>query len=160
MTKQIHEWPGEWTKIAPKVSDHTTGAELVWAVRGKPFTRPILARSNVGSRIPGFAAKAEKFVYIELMADGFYGVSAGNYPFFAALEWRGPLLLPDSVKDAGSKSTSLKNGKWLWTERITIAAFVVILVVVLVGQYTAWRDCPAEIGTLVRGMFGLVCMRS
>lgn len=93
---QIHDWPGDWTKVAPQVADHPPGAELVWAVRGEPFTRPILARSNVGARIPGFAAKAEKFVYVELMADGFHGVHAGSYGFFDELEWRGPLMLPNA----------------------------------------------------------------
>ena len=91
---QVPGWPGEWTRTAPKVTDHPPGAELVWAVRGEPFTRPVIARSNVGARVPGFAAKAEKFVYVELMADGFHGVDAKRYPFFDALEWRGPLLLP------------------------------------------------------------------
>lgn len=90
------DWPGEWTKVAPQVADHPPGAELVWAVRGEPFTRPILARSNVGVRIPGFAAKAEKFVYVELMAEGFHGVHAGRYGFFDELEWRGPLMLPNA----------------------------------------------------------------
>jgi hypothetical protein len=92
---QIHDWPGEWTPIAPQVADHPPGAELVWAVRGHPFTRPVLARTNVGARVPGFAAKAEKFVYFELMANGFHGVDAKHYPFFDALEWRGPLVLPN-----------------------------------------------------------------
>jgi hypothetical protein len=55
--KQTHEWPGEWSKTAPQVADHPPGAELVWAVRGEPFTRPILARSNVGARIQRFASK-------------------------------------------------------------------------------------------------------
>ena len=78
------------------MKDHPPGAELVWAVRGHPFTRPILARTNVGARVPGFGAKAEKFVYVELMADGFRGVHAGRYGFFNALEWRGPLVLPST----------------------------------------------------------------
>jgi len=91
-----HDWPGEWTHVAPKVADHPPGAELVWAVRGSPFTRPILARTNVGVRVQGFASKTEKFVYCELMAEGFHGVHAGRYGFFDELEWRGPLVLPNA----------------------------------------------------------------
>ena len=102
---QVHDWPGEWTHTAPQVADHPPGAELVWAVRGEPFTRPILARSNVGARVPGFAAKAEKFVYVELMAEGFHGVHAGRYGFFNELEWCGPLVLPNAkVSGAGTAS--------------------------------------------------------
>ena len=95
-----HEWPGEWTHKAPQVADHPPGAELVWAVRGHPFTRPILARTNVGARVPGFAAKAEKFVYVELMAEGFHGTHAGRYVFFDSLEWMGPLVLPNAIYTA------------------------------------------------------------
>lgn len=102
---QIHDWPAVWTKVAPQVADHPPGAELVWAVRGAPFTRPILARSNVGARIPGFAAKAEKFVYVELMADGFHGVHAGSYGFFDELEWRGPLVLPNAANECAPASS-------------------------------------------------------
>ena len=98
--KQTHEWPGEWSKTAPQVADHPPGAELVWAVRGEPFTRPILARSNVGARIQRFASKGERFVYVELMAEGFHGVHAGHYGFFDELEWRGPLVLPSAMHTA------------------------------------------------------------
>ena len=94
--RKTNDWSGEWTHEAPQVADHPPGAELVWAVRGEPFTRPILARTNVGSRVPGFAAKAEKFVYVELMAEGFHGVHAGRYGFFEGLEWCGPLVLPNA----------------------------------------------------------------
>ena len=94
---QTHEWPGQWTKTAPQVADHPPGAELVWAVRGHPFTRPILARSNVGARIQRFASKGARFVYVELMAEGFHGVHAGHYGFFESLEWRGPLVLPNAA---------------------------------------------------------------
>ena len=94
--RKTHEWPGEWTKVAPQVADHPPDAELVWAVRGHPFTRPILARTNVGARVLGFPAKAEKFVYIELMAEGFHGVDAARYGFFDELEWCGPLVLPNA----------------------------------------------------------------
>ena len=91
---QIHNWPGKWTHVAPQVTDHPPGAELVWAVRGHPFTRPILARSNVGVRTSAITCRPEKFVYVELMAEGFHGVHAGRYGFFDELEWRGPLVLP------------------------------------------------------------------
>ena len=106
--RKMHEWPGEWTKVAPQVDDHPPGAELVWAVRGEPFTRPILARSNVGTRVTGFAAKAEKFVYVELMSEAFHGVHAGHYGFFDKLEWCGPLVLPNAkVSGAGTASAGL-----------------------------------------------------
>lgn len=96
-----YKWPGEWTTTPPKVSDHPIGSELVWVVRGHPFTRPVLARSSVGSRIPGsFVAKAENFVYVELMAEGFHGTNASSYGFFNDLEWRGPLLLPSATTGA------------------------------------------------------------
>ena len=94
-----YDWPGEWTRSAPKVEDHLKGAELVWAVRGYPFTRTLVARSNVAVRVPGFAAKAERFVRMELMADGQHGVDASAYPWFADLEWRGPLVLPEMEMD-------------------------------------------------------------
>lgn len=89
-----NEWPGEWKKTAPQVADHPPNAELVWAVRGHPFTRPVLARSSVGVRLPPLAYKAENFVYVELMAESFHGVHAGAYGFFKDLEWLGPLTLP------------------------------------------------------------------
>jgi hypothetical protein len=106
---QPHEWPGEWSKTAPQVADHPPGAELVWAVRGEPFTRPILARSNVGARIQRFASKGERFVYVELMAEGFHGVHAGHYGFFESLEWRGPLVLPSAMHTA-STDQDMKGG--------------------------------------------------
>jgi hypothetical protein len=46
--RQTHEWPGHWMPVAPRVEDHPEGAELAWLARGHPFTRPVLARSNVG----------------------------------------------------------------------------------------------------------------
>ena len=46
-----------------------------------------------------------------------------------------------------------------WAERAAIAALVVVLVVVLIGQYATWRDCTAAGGATVRGLFGLVCIK-
>jgi hypothetical protein len=56
--------------------------------------------------VPGFAAKAEKFVYVELMAEGFHGVHAGRYGFFDELEWRGPLVLPNAGAEPREASAS------------------------------------------------------
>ena len=91
-----YDWPGEWTKTAPTVEDHSIGAELVWVVRGYPFTRAVVARTNVAVRVPGFAAKAERFVRAELMADGHHGIDASKRPWFADFEWRGPLVIPET----------------------------------------------------------------
>ena len=46
-----------------------------------------------------------------------------------------------------------------WTERTAIAAFVVVVVVVLIGMHSTWRDCTAAGGTTVRGLFWLECIR-
>jgi hypothetical protein len=46
-----------------------------------------------------------------------------------------------------------------WVERAAIAALVVVLVVLLIGQHATWRDCQAAGGTTVRGLFGLVCIK-
>ena len=91
---QNYKWPGAWTRTAPRVEDHPEVTELVWVVRGHPFTRAVVARTNVAIRVPGFAAKAERVVRAELMADGLYGVDASGYPWFHRLEWRGPMSVP------------------------------------------------------------------
>ena len=98
--RQTHEWPGHWTRVAPRVEDHPQGSELAWIARGYPFTRPVLARSNVGvKRAPTWVAmepKHEQFVRVELMADGFHGQDASAYGWFRDLEWLGPLVLPSA----------------------------------------------------------------
>ena len=93
--RQTYEWPGEWTKEAPRVSDHPPGAELAWLVRGHPFTRPVIARTNVGvGRLSQSTGRAyAPFVRVELMADGFHGQQASDYGFFKDLEWLGPVAL-------------------------------------------------------------------
>jgi len=81
----------------PPLPENPRLVQVYKTTGGEPFTRPIIARTNVGARVAGFAAKAEKFVYVELMAEGFHGTHAGNYGFFNRLEWRGPLLLPKDM---------------------------------------------------------------
>ena len=102
--RQTHEWPGHWTRVAPRVADHPQGAELAWMARGHPFNRPVIARSNVGvRRTPDWAYESptikagrhEKFVRVELMADGFHGQDASVFGWFRDLEWLGPLVLPN-----------------------------------------------------------------
>lgn len=44
-------------------------------------------------------------------------------------------------------------------ERVAITVLLAVVVVVLIGMYTTWRDCNALGGTTVRGMFGLVCIQ-
>lgn len=98
--RYTHEWPGTWSRVAPQVEDHPEGAELAWLARGYPFTRPVLARSNVGvKRAPtweAFEPKFERFARVELMADGFHGQQAADFGWFRDLEWLGPLVLPNA----------------------------------------------------------------
>ena len=44
-------------------------------------------------------------------------------------------------------------------DRLAITVLLAVVVVVLIGMYTTWRDCNAAGGTTVRGMFGLVCIQ-
>jgi len=91
----LTEWPGEWRKLPPQVDEHPDGGELGWVVRGHPFNRPVLARSNVGVRkLSPPESGYGPFVRVELMADGLHGQQASEHPWFDALEWRGPLVLP------------------------------------------------------------------
>jgi hypothetical protein len=96
---ETQEWPGHWTRVAPRVEDHPQGAELAWIARGYPFNRPVLARSNVGvKRAPAWVAmepQYEQFVRVELMADGFHGQDVSVFGWFRDLEWLGPLVLPN-----------------------------------------------------------------
>lgn len=46
-----------------------------------------------------------------------------------------------------------------WLERAAVAALVLIVAVVLIGQYATWQDCTAAGGLTVRGLFGLECIR-
>jgi hypothetical protein len=48
-------------------------------------------------------------------------------------------------------------GKFL--ERAALVLLALILVVVLVGMYSTWRDCTEAGGTTVRGLFGLECVK-
>lgn len=79
-----YDWLGTWRSQSPQVDEHPLGAQLVWAVFGHPFNRPVLARSNVGvSRELGRADQAyAAFVYVELLADGFHGQKASSYCWF------------------------------------------------------------------------------
>lgn len=104
--RQTHEWPGHWTRVAPRVEDHPQGSELAWMARGYPFTRPVLARSNVGVKCisPQGMGGGQiiqptygPFVRVELMADGLHGQQASDYAWFRDLEWLGPLVLPNGV---------------------------------------------------------------
>ena len=90
-----YDWPGEWSKAAPSVEDHREGAELVWVVRGYPFTRPVVARTNIGVRYRESDGKVIYFVRVELMADGHHGIDASKFPWIADLEWRGPVVIPE-----------------------------------------------------------------
>lgn len=99
------EFAGEWTKLAPRVEEHRNGVELVWFVRGYPFTRPVVARSNVGVKDLGsheleagrvIARSYGPFVRVELMADGYHGQQASDYGWFKYLEWLGPIVVPNA----------------------------------------------------------------
>ena len=90
-----YDWPGEWSKAAPRVEDHPEATELVWVVRGHPFTRAVVARTNIGVRYRKSDGKVSHFVRVELMADGHHGIDASKFPWFADLEWRGPLVIPE-----------------------------------------------------------------
>lgn len=93
---QTHRWPGAWTRVAPRVDDHPECTELAWMVRGGPFTRPVIARSSVGVRQTtdsGF----ERFVYVEVMADGLHGMGIAAFDWFRQLEWLGPVVLPGAT---------------------------------------------------------------
>jgi hypothetical protein len=92
---QYHKWPGAWTRTAPRVEDHCEGAELVWVVRGHPFTRAVVARTSVMVFYPGHDGMVTRAVRVELMADGLHGVDASGYPWFHRLEWRGPMAIPE-----------------------------------------------------------------
>jgi hypothetical protein len=91
-------FPGEWSRTAPTVEDHSDGERLVWLARGYPFNFPIIAQSNVGvKRAPSWVAfepKYEKFVRVELMADGLQGRDSSLFGWFRDLEWLGPLAIP------------------------------------------------------------------
>ena len=91
---QYHKWPGAWTRTAPRVEDHCEGAELVWVVRGYPFTRAVVARTNIGVCYRESDGKVIHFVRVELMADGHHGIDASKFPWIADLEWRGPMAVP------------------------------------------------------------------
>lgn len=47
-----------------------------------------------------------------------------------------------------------------WTKYIAIATLVAVVVVVLIGMHATWRQCKADGGITVRGLFGLVCIKS
>lgn len=111
--RPVHEWPGTWTRVAPRVEDHPShpaGAELAWLARGYPFNRPVLARTNVGARKvatpgavaagPNIASVYERFVRVELMADGFHGLQASDFGWYRDLEWLGPLAVPAEAAEA------------------------------------------------------------
>jgi hypothetical protein len=111
--RDMHEWPGHWTNQAPRVEDHHEGAYLAWMVRGYPFTRPVLARSNVGAkciRPQGMGGgqiippKYGPFVRVELMADSFHGQDASAYGWFRDLEWLGPIVMPNQTAKRRSAS--------------------------------------------------------
>jgi hypothetical protein len=94
---QSNKFPGEWRKHGPTIEEHAPSAELVWVVRGHPFTRPVIARSSVSARlfrVPPRSSYVADFIYIQLMAEGFHDVNASQYPFLKDLEWLGPLELP------------------------------------------------------------------
>lgn len=92
---ELTEWPGQWRQLPPQVDEHPDGAELGWVVRGHPFNRPVLARSNVGVRkLASPESGFGPFVRVELMADGMHGQQASDHAWFGGLEWRGPLVLP------------------------------------------------------------------
>ena len=46
-----------------------------------------------------------------------------------------------------------------WIERAAIAVVAVFMVVALIGIYAQWRDCNEVGGTIVRGLFGLECIK-
>lgn len=110
--RPVHEWPGTWTRVAPRVEDHPSGAELAWLARGYPFNRPVLARTNVGVRKvampgavaagPNIASAYERFVRVELMADGFHGLQASDFGWYRDLEWLGPLAVPATEAAEGT----------------------------------------------------------
>ena len=88
------EWPGEWRTEPPTIAEHAGGRELAWLVRGYPFTRPVLARSNVGVRRLKTEHKSYgPFVFFELLADGFHRTPL-EPESMPGLEWNGPLLMP------------------------------------------------------------------
>jgi len=111
--RQTPEWPGHWTRVAPRVEDHPEGAELAWLARGYPFTRPVVARSNVGvRRKPAWVAmepQYEQFVRVELMADSFHGQDASAFGWFRDLEWLGPLVLPNDPSSAARAPGPLRT---------------------------------------------------
>jgi hypothetical protein len=95
------------------VEDHPEGAELAWLARGYPFTRPVVARSNVGvRRKPAWVAmepQYEQFVRVELMADSFHGQDASAFGWFRDLEWLGPLVLPNDPSSAARAPGPLRT---------------------------------------------------
>lgn len=87
-------WPGCWSVVKPQISEHAPGVEYAWAVRGHPFTRPVLARTNVG--VHKTKSGYEKFVVTQIMADGWHGVTLPpEAPILDGLEWSGPVMLPN-----------------------------------------------------------------
>ena len=44
-------------------------------------------------------------------------------------------------------------------ERAVLAILIAVVVIVLIGMWSTWRDCSATGGTTVRGLFGLECIR-
>ena len=94
-TAELGGWPGRWMRETPAVDHHPNGRELAWVVRGHPFTRPVLARTNVGVTRSGKSFKP--FVVVQIMADGFYGLHLhSTQPEIEGLEWLGPILMPNA----------------------------------------------------------------
>lgn len=93
---ELGDWPGRWMRETPTVEHHPKGRELAWVVRGHPFTRPVLAKTNVGVTRAGKVFKP--FVVVQIMADGFYGRPLhATQSDVAGLEWLGPILMPNAV---------------------------------------------------------------
>ena len=95
--RTIHEWPGTWSKIAPRVEDHETGSRLAWLVRGFPFNFPVLAETWINVKLLDRTGNGtyQQFVRVEIVADGLYGVQASEYPWYKDLEWLGPIKIPE-----------------------------------------------------------------
>ena len=45
-------------------------------------------------------------------------------------------------------------------EKIIVVAMLIIVVVSWIGLYSEWKQCKEVRGVLVRGLFGMECMKS
>lgn len=93
----MSKFPKGWRKDPPHLTDHHPGDELVWAVRGHPFNRPVIAQTNVGVRKTDDGY--ERFVVTRFLSDGFCGVNLyPENPILHGLEWRGPIVIPKGLQ--------------------------------------------------------------